>query len=225
MLEKLKAELRKLGSKKKAATSAWFFKTDKGQYGYGDVFLGVTVPEQRKVARKYRDLPLPDIEKLLRSKEHEFRLTALIILVSRKDIEKTYRLYMKNLKWVNNWDLVDTSAPGIVGEYLKGKDKTPILKLAISKSLWERRVAMVSTYAYIKQGEFKTALAVAHMLLSDTHDLIHKAVGWMLREIGKKDEKVLEEFLTKHVQDMPRTTLRYAIERLPEKKRKRFMQA
>lgn len=229
-LSQFKKELKSLGSPKKAKASAWFFKTAPGQYGAGDLFIGVTVPEQRKVASKYVDLPLSDISKLLHSREHEFRLSALIILVAQyqkaSPVKKKeiYNFYLKHMKRINNWDLVDSSASYIVGQYLADKTKMPIIKLAKSKNIWEKRIAMIATLAYIVKGESDTALRIAQMLLKDDHDLIQKAVGWMLREIGKRcSEKTLETFLKKHYRVMPRTMLRYAIERLPPEKRALYL--
>lgn len=232
-LIQLKKEMRALGSKKKAATNAWFFKTGKGEYGEGDTFIGITMPEQRKVAKKYEDLPLKDVEKLLHSKEHEFRLTALVILVNKfkKGDEKLrkqiFDLYLKNTKWVNNWDLVDSSAHYIVGWYLYEYKKGNIAllkKLAKSKVLWERRIAVLATFWFIKEDDYKPALQIAEMTVHDEHDLMHKAVGWMLREIGKRSLKPEELFLEKHAATMPRTALRYAIERFPKEKRTYYMQ-
>jgi len=229
-LAKLKKELRSHGTPEKAKNSAWFFKTGPGAYGEGDVFIGLTVPEQRKIAGGYTDLLIGDTESLLHSKEHEFRLTALYILSAKykrgNDVEKKkiHMLYLKNTKWINNWDLVDASASMIVGEYLRDKDKAVLKKLAKSKSLWERRIAIIATYAYIKAGDPKMTFEIAEMLLKDTHDLIHKAAGWMLREVGKRCGQDTEEsFLKKHYALMPRTMLRYAIERFPEKRRLAYM--
>lgn len=222
--------LKKLGSKKKAEASAWFFKTGIGQYGYGDVFIGVTVPEQRKVVREYRDLPFPEMTKLLESKYHECRLTALLILVhqykmgNEKTREKIAKFYLKHTRYINNWDLVDLSASYILGEYLFDKDRTILYKLATSKNIWERRIAIITTHMFIRKGELKDTFAVAELLLSDTHDLIHKAVGWMLREVGKRvSQAALVSFLEVHTPQMPRTTLRYAIEHFPETTRKKFL--
>lgn len=229
-LLQLKKELRANGSPQKAKNSAWFFKTGKGQYGEGDVFIGLTVPEQRAIAARYVELSLRDLEQLLHSKEHEFRLTALLILLLRfekgntADKKKIHTLYLRNTKWVNNWDLVDSSASTLVGEYLVGADKTLLKKLAVSKSLWERRIAMIATFAYIKKGESKDALTIADMLLGDKEDLMHKAVGWMLREVGKRcGVEVLEKFLKDKYTRMPRTTLRYAIERFPKTVRSLYL--
>jgi 3-methyladenine DNA glycosylase AlkD len=213
----------------KAKASAWFFKTGKGQYGQGDTFIGVTLPEQRIVARKYKDLPLPEIEKLLESPIHEHRLTGFIILVQafkKADAagrKKMYEFYLAHAKRANNWDLVDSSAQ-IVGGYLSDKkDRKILVKLARSKNLWERRIAIVATQELIRNDDFDMTLHIGAMLLSDAHDLIHKAVGWMLREVGKRDEKVEEMFLKKYYKSMPRTTLRYAIERFDSQKRKSYM--
>ena len=232
MLQSLKSDLRKLATPKKAKASEWFFKTGPGQYGEGDQFIGVTVPEQRSVARKYKDLPLSETEQLLKSSIHEERLVALIILVERfrkseQEAQKEiYDFYLANTNRVNNWDLVDLSAEYIVGGYLADKPKDTLYKLARSKSLWERRIAMIATYYYIKQGKAKYTLEIAEILLYDSHDLIQKAVGWMLREVGKRcSEQVLTDFLDKHATTIPRTTLRYAIERFPEEKRQKYLKA
>ncbi len=217
--------LKKHGTKTKARSSSWFFKTGKGQYGYGDVFIGVTVPEQRKVAKHFKDLPLPEIKKLLLSKYHECRLTALIILVAQfnagdeKTREKIAKFYLVNAKRVNNWDLVDSSAPYILGQYLLHKDRSVLYKLVKSKNLWERRIAILATFWFIREGDFKDALAIGETLLSDTEDLMHKATGWMLREVGKRSRPTLVRFLNAHKATMPRTALRYAIEHFPKNER------
>jgi len=228
--EKVEQELKKLGSKKKAETSAWFFKTGVGQYGHGDVFLGVTVPEQRKVSKEYRDLPLLEISKLLANKYHECRLTALLILVHQYKMgneptkEKIAKFYLKHTKYINNWDLVDLSASYILGEYLFDKDRAVLYKLVKSKNIWERRIAIITTHMFIRKGEYKDTFALAEILLTDTHDLIHKAVGWMLREVGKRVSRpALVSFLEMHTPHMPRTTLRYAIEHFSELERKKFL--
>jgi len=206
-----------------------FFKTGKGEYGEGDIFLGVTVPKIRRVAKKYKDVSLDEIRTLLRSLIHEERLTALLILVEnfRKadETEKTeiFNLYLKNTKYINNWDLVDLSASRIVGEYLKDKPVDILYTLAKSKSLWERRIAIISTFQFIWEGRFAETLKISKILLTDRHDLIHKAVGWMLREVGKRSFKTEEEFLKKHYKKMPRTMLRYSIEKFPEKLRLRYL--
>lgn len=228
---KLKAELKKLKNPQKIPIYQNFFKTGKGEYGEGDVFYGITVPEQRKVAKKYKDLSLSDIAKLLKSKIHEERMTSLYILVAQYEKgdeerkKEIYDFYLKNLSGINNWDLVDVSAHKIVGAYLyvHPKDKKILYKLVKSKNLWERRISIISCFAFIKYKDFEDALKLSDMLVNDKHDLIHKAVGWVLREIGKIDQKVEEKFLKKHYKTMPRTMLRYAIERFDEKKRKFYM--
>ena len=209
-----------------------FFKTGKGEYGEGDIFLGIKVPIQRKLAKKYLGLKLNDIQKLLNSKIHEERLVGLLILVSQynktrdsKKKREIFYFYLNNTAKINNWDLVDLSAPNIAGDYLLNNysKKNILYKLARSKNLWEKRISIVSTFAFIRQKKFEDTLAISEILLGDTHDLIHKAVGWMLREVGKKDQNVLEEFLKKNYNNLARTTLRYAIERFEEKKRKSFL--
>ncbi|MEK7655936.1 MAG: DNA alkylation repair protein [Patescibacteria group bacterium] len=222
-------ELKKIGSPSKAKASAWFFKTEKGEYGFGDVFVGVTVPEQRKIAKRFSELSLGEIEKLLRSKIHECRLTALFILVgqfNRGDLRtrsEIVRLYLRNRSRVNNWDLVDSSASYILGQYLLRRDRKILYTLVRSKSLWDRRIAIIATLALIKNDEYSDTLKLSELLLQDKHDLIHKAVGWMLREVGNKSLATEEEFLIKHATTMPRTMLRYATEKFPEKKRKKFL--
>lgn len=208
-----------------------FFKTGPGQYGEGDRFIGVTVPEQRAVAKKFKDLDLIDLQKLLRSDIHEFRLTALIILVDqykKADTslqKKINAFYLKNTKYINNWDLVDSSAPGIVGAYVyEYPDALPVLyTFAHSRLLWERRIAMLATFAFIKAGELDIVFEIAELLRNDTEDLMHKAVGWMLREAGKRDENRLRSFLDAHAAYMPRTMLRYAIERFDPAQRAKYL--
>ncbi|MCW3997980.1 MAG: DNA alkylation repair protein [Candidatus Bathyarchaeota archaeon] len=229
MLDQLKRDLSQLRNLEKAKILSRFFKTGKGQYGEGDIFLGIPVPEQRKVAKKYVDLSLNNLQKLLFSKIHEHRLTALIILVSKykkadhSGKSKIYNLYLKNTKNINNWDLVDLSAPKIVGDYLSNKDKSILFKMAKSNNLWERRIGILSTFAFIRKNNFEDALSISKLLLHDKHDLIHKAVGWMLREIGKKDQEIEEQFLKKYYMQMPRTMLRYAIEKFDKNKRKFYL--
>lgn len=232
VLKSLKKELFALGHPEKAVNSARFFKMNKGQYGEGDIFIGITMPEQRKLAKKYASLSLSDIAHLLHSKEHEFRMTALLILVKQfqqgaENFRKEcYELYLRNTAHINSWDLVDASAEFIVGPWLENKpEKLQVLqRLAQSTSLWERRIAMLSTFAYIKKGHAEEALQVAELLLKDHQDLIHKAVGWMLRETGKRCSIRQEEiFLKKHAHQMPRTMLRYAIEHFPEEKRQAYL--
>ncbi len=224
------AELRAIADPERASNSAWFFKTGPGQYGEGDVFIGVTVPKQRQVARKYAHLPLSEIEKLLASAIHEERLTALITLANqykRGDQEEKqliFDFYLANTHYINNWDLVDSSASYIVGAHLLDKDRTILYELARSSDLWERRIAIIATAAFIACGQSKDTFAIAEVLLTDTHDLIHKAVGWMLREVGKScGQEVLEGFLRAHYRVMPRTMLRYAIEKFDEPLRQKYL--
>lgn len=226
----IRAELKKLANPVRAKQSAYYFKTGEGQYGYGDVFLGVAVPAQRVVAKKYKTLPLREVEKLLQSKIHEERLTASIILVDqyKKADEATkktiYEFYLANTKYINNWDIIDGSAPFIVGMWLQDKDKRVLLKLARSKSMWERRIAIMATFPYIRSGDASWTFKIATMLLHDPEDLIHKAVGWMLREVGKNcGQSVEEKFLKQHYKTMPRTMLRYAIEKFDEPKRQVYL--
>ena len=226
MLESLQKELRELSDKEKAVIYARFFKTGKGEYGEGDQFIGLTVPQQRKIAKKYKNLSLEDIGRLLRSTIHEFRFTALVILVQQYKVkreEKYVDLYVRNKEFVNNWDLVDTSAPYVLGDYLLDKDRSLLFELAYSNGLWDKRISILSTFAFIKNNDFTDAIKIAEILLNDEHDLIHKAVGWMLREIGNRDREVEEEFLRKYHKTMPRTMLRYAIEKFDEEKRKFYM--
>jgi len=229
MLNQIKRDLSQLSDPNRAQKLSGFFKTGKGQYGEGDVFLGILVPEQRKVAKKYIDLSLNDLQKLLSSQIHEHRFTALVILVSKyrkaekSGKEEIFRFYIKNTKNINSWDLVDLSAPRIVGDYLVNKDRSILYKLAKSNILWERRISILSTFIFIDNNDFEDALNISELLLHDKHDLIHKAVGWGLREIGKRDQNVEERFLTKYCLQMPRTMLRYAIEKFDEEKRKIYL--
>ena len=229
MLEQLRQDLQKHGNPEKAEIMQRFFKTGPGQYGEGDVFIGVKVPEQRAVARRYLNLSLNEIEKLLNDKIHEYRLTGLFLLINKykkaddKTKKEIFNFYLKNTKNINNWDLVDVSAEHIIGEFLHNKNRDLLYQLARSKDLWERRIAMLSCFSYIKKNQFEDALRIADMLLDDKHDLIHKAAGWMLREIGKRDLAVEEEFLKRHCKSMPRTMLRYAIERFDDRKRAEYL--
>jgi 3-methyladenine DNA glycosylase AlkD len=223
--------LRQFASPERAALVARFFKTGKGEYGEGDVFIGPTVPECRLVAREFRALPLPEIDKLITSRVHEERLTGLFILVAQfqraKDEatrERLFKLYRKRLAFVNNWDLVDSSAPYIVGAWLSGKPRDWLDELAKSRVMWNRRIAMVATFYFIRRGEAEDAIRIAGLLVNDRHDLIHKAVGWMLREVEKRaSAPALERFLRKHAATMPRTMLRYAIERLTPAEKEKWM--
>jgi len=231
MLNQLKKDLQKLANSNKAKDLSRFFKTGKGQYGEGDIFLGVSVPDQRENAKKYPGLKLNEIQELLSSKIHEHRLTSLFILISKfekgnnKLKKEIFDFYLQNTKNINNWDLVDLSAPKISGAYIldNPKEKKILYKLAKSKNLWEKRIAVLSTYTLIKNNEFNDTLNISEILLKDKHDLIHKAVGWMLREIGKKDQKTEEKFLKQHYKKMPRTMLRYAIEKFQKNKKKFYM--
>ena len=221
--------LRSLGCPKQAAILARFFKTGPGENGEGDRFIGVKVPVIRKVAGEFKSLPLSEVVCLLHSEIHEERLLALVILVGQfQKGDDTARkricdLYLANTHHINNWDLVDLSAPQIVGGYLEERSRKPLDRLAKSRSIWERRISAVATHWFIRHGDFADTLKIAEKLLTDKEDLIHKAVGWMLREVGKRDVAVLEEFLNDHCRAMPRTMLRYAIERFPEEKRRKYM--
>lgn len=231
MLDRVKKELFKFADPDKAAFLQRFFKTGKGQYAEGDKFLGLTVPIQRKIAKKFNSLTLPDLENLLSSPIHEERLISLFILVDKfkkgneKVQEDIFNFYLKSTKYINNWDLVDSSAYKIVGQYLLLNKKEDLLKkLAKSKNMWERRIAIIATYQFILSGSSKTTYEIAHLLLNDNNDLIQKAVGWMLREAGKRVSDIeLEEFLKPRYKIMPRTMLRYAIEKFDDNKRKAYL--
>lgn len=224
-----KQQLKKAGNKKTAETLQWFFKTGKGEYGEGDKFWGIKVPQIREIAKANKDLTLPEIQNALKSKFHEERLCALLILVERysKSSEKTkeeiVKFYLGNTKYINNWDLVDLTAPKILGKYFLTRNRKILFELAVSENLWERRISILATFWFIREKQFQDSLKIAKMLLNDEHDLIHKAVGWMLREIGKRSLETEEKYLKKHYKKMPRTMLRYAIERFPEKKRLRYL--
>jgi 3-methyladenine DNA glycosylase AlkD len=228
----VKKELQRYADPKRAVFVAGYFKTGKGEYAEGDVFLGLRVPQVREVAKKFGTIPLGEAEKLLHSMVHEHRQAALMILVRQfakgapGEKKAIYDLYLKNTRHINNWDLVDGSAPAIVGGYLREKkgERKILLRLARSKSVWERRIAILSSWAFVRsKGDTRDLVAIATVLLSDTHDLIHKAVGWMLREMGKTDEKQLYSFLDKHAHIMPRTMLRYSIERLSPATRRKYL--
>ena len=229
MLNEIKKELADLGNKEKSEIYQRFFKTGPGQYGEGDIFLGLTAAEQKSVVKKYIDLSLEDLQKLLDSKIHEHRSSALAILTKKykksNNKKEIIDFYLKNTKRINNWDLVDCSAPHILGDYLfNTQEKKKILyKLAKSDNLWEKRISILATFSFIRQNEYEDTLNISEILLNDKHDLIHKAVGWMLRELGKRDQDVEEEFLKKYHKTMPRTMLRYSIERFSEEKRKFYM--
>ena len=203
-----------------------FFKNEKGQYGEGDIFLGVTVPTLRIIVKKYyKDISLKDVQKLLNSKIHEYRLTALLILVEKykEDKELVYNTYIKNFRNINNWDLVDLTAPKIMGDFLKDKNRDILYSLSTSNNLWEKRISIVATFAFIKDNDFKDTLKISGILLKDEHDLIHKAVGWMLREVGKRNKNLEKEFLDKNYRIMPRTMLRYSIEKFAPKEKEFYM--
>ncbi len=228
-LTELKKELLEVADKEQAVNLQRFFKTGKGEYGEGDIFYGIKVPVQRTIAKKHRDISLPELQELLNSPVHEERLVSLFILVDQytkgdsKTKENIYAFYLKNTKKINNWDLVDLSAPKIVGAHLLNNDKEILFKLAKSSNLWEKRISILSTMFFIKNLQFETTFNLAEILLNDKHDLIHKAVGWMLREVGNKNINEEEKFLKKHYKKMPRTMLRYAIEKFPEVKRKAYL--
>lgn len=228
-LSELRNELKNETDEKQAAVLQRFFKTGRGEYGEGDLFYGIKVPIQRRIARKYIDISLEDIQELLNSPIHEERLVSLFILVEKytkaddKTRELIFKFYLKNSKNINNWDLVDLSAPKIVGAYLLMRDKGILFKLAGSSNIWEKRIAILSTYTFIRNLHFETTLQIAEILLNDKHDLIHKSVGWMLREVGNKKLQIEEDFLKRFYKQMPRTMLRYAIEKFPEVKRKAYL--
>ena len=227
--QEVQKRLQKLANAEHAAVSQRFFKTGPGEYGEGDIFIGVRVPVLRKLARECQNLPVSQCKILLRSPIHEERLLAILILIrifqkGRGEVKKSiYELYLKSTEFINNWDLVDTSAEHIVGAYLTDRSKHPLYRLARSNNLWQRRIAIMATFRFIKGHEFSETLRISEMLIEDRHDLIHKAIGWMLREIGKRDLKTEETFLKAHYKKMPRTMLRYAIEKFPENKRQRYL--
>jgi 3-methyladenine DNA glycosylase AlkD len=225
----IQSELAGLADATQAAVVQRFFKTGPGEYGEGDRFRGIRVPALRRLAGKYRDLPLAEARRLLQSAFHEDRLLALIILMRLYDRgqpavrDEIHRLYLENTRFVNNWDLVDISAPHLLGHYLRDRGKETLTRLADSGILWERRMAILATFSFIRQGEFAETLRITRLLLADPEDLIHKAAGWMLREVGKRDAAVAEAFLKVHYRNMPRTMLRYAIERFPEPRRQAYL--
>ena len=225
----IQSKLKGLANKKNAEVAQRFFKTGPGEYGEGDIFIGIRVPVLRELAKEYQTITVKEAEHLLKSPIHEERLLALFILIriyskAEEVIKKAiYELYLKNTKFINNWDLVDSSAEYIVGDFLLDKGKNPLYQLARSKDLWERRISIMSTFCFIKRRQYSETLKVAKTLLNDKEDLIHKAVGWMLREVGKRDLPLEEEFLKAHYKEMPRTMLRYAIEKFPETKRQGYL--
>lgn len=230
MYSKIIATMKTLKDPERAQSNEWFFKTGPGQYGEGDTFWGLTMPEQRSVAKQFfKDVKLDDVQKLLNSPIHEQRMTGLLILVYKypkstpAQQKQIYNFYMKNYARINNWDLVDASAHKIAGAYLLAKDRKPLYVFAKSKNLWKKRIAIIATAAFINENDLDDTFAISEILLKDNHDLIHKAVGWMLREAGKKNQKRLLEFLDTYATTMPRTMLRYSIEKLPEQKRKYYL--
>lgn len=223
IIKSLREDLNLYASPQKSLALKRFFKTGKGQYGEGDIFLGVMVPDSKKIVKKYAGISIDDSLRLIKSKIHEERLIALLIMVEKtKRADETakeilFKKYLENTQYINNWDLVDLSADKIVGSYLFDKPNDILHSLAESKNLWERRIAILATYDFIKRGAYEETLLIAKILLNDSHDLIHKAVGWMLREVGKRcSQEALEQFLLANYKQMPRTMLRYAIERFPE---------
>ena len=222
-------DLLQLANEQIAEHSQRFFKTGKGEYGEGDIFLGIRVPLLRRLVKKYGGISIAEVRKLLHSKFHEERLLAVLMLVqlfksADESVQKqVYDLYLENTEFINNWDIVDISASNIVGAHLYEKDKAPLYDLVQSKNLWERRISIISTFYFIRQNEFDDTLKLAKILLNDKEDLIHKAVGWMLREVGKREIEFEEEFLQEHYKIMPRTMLRYAIEKFPETSRKMYL--
>ena len=229
LVQNIQRKLQELESRKKAKVLQRFFKTGPGEYGEGDVFIGVKVPELRKLAKEYQKITVKEVKQLLRSAIHEERLLALFILVRKyskgneTEKKRIYELYLKNTQFINNWDLVDSSAHHIIGAFLVDKSKEPLYSLAKSMNLWERRISIISTFYFIKHDKYTETLKISEILLTDEQDLIHKAVGWMLREIGKRHMPTEEKFLRKHYKRMPRTMLRYAIEKFPEDKRQRYL--
>lgn len=225
----IQKELARLADPQTASISQRFFKTGPGEYASGDLFRGIRVPVLRKLSKVYQSLTLPEAERLLKSPFHEDRLLALLILIrlyakgDEATRSKIYQIYLKNTRFINNWDLIDSSAEHIIGAFLWDRGRKPIYRLAQSSSLWERRIAVMATFHFIKRGEFSETLKIARVLLSDSEDLIHKAAGWMLREIGKRDLKAEEDFLQVNYKRMPRVMLRYAIEKFPEEKRVQYL--
>ena len=217
--------LKLVATEERRKVNEWFFKTGKGEYGYGDIFLGVTMPNIRRIAKKFsQEISLQELTELIRNPIHEVRLCALIILVNKynkEEPDRIYHYYLKHLNSINNWDLVDSSAPYIVGDYLYNNQEQSkiLLEFSQSENLWVRRISIVSTFAFIKNNEFNKTLEIAKLLLNDDQDLIHKAVGWMLREIYKRDEDLIKRFLKQNYVQIPRTTLRYAIERMDKEER------
>jgi len=227
---KASEEIRELADEEIAKHSLRFFKTDKGEYGYGDIFLGVRAPKIRLIAKKHINLSIADMKILIKSKYHEERFLGLIILVNKyskakdkKTKNQLYNIYISSFKYINNWDLVDVTCSHVIGKHLMDKDRSILYTWAESEDLWTKRIAIVSTHCFIRKNDLQDTFKIAEILLNDNHDLIHKAVGWMLREAGKRDLEKEEIFLKKHYNTMPRTMLRYAIERFPEAKRQGYL--
>ena len=222
-------ELKILATEERRKSNEWFFKTNKGEYGYGDIFLGVRMPDIRKVAKKFSPkITLKELTELIQSPIHEVRLCALIILVNqykKGNFSKIFEYYIRQISFINNWDLVDSSAPYIVGDYLYNNpdERSILFEFVHSENLWVRRISIVSTFTLIKNNQFNETLQIAKILLNDKHDLIHKAVGWMLREVYKRDQDLIRTFLKQNYAQLPRTTLRYAIERMDEVERLLFL--
>ncbi len=222
-------ELKILATEDRRKSNEWFFKTNKGEYGYGDIFLGVRMPDIRKVAKKFSPkITLKELTELIQSPIHEVRLCALIILVNqykKGNLSKIFEYYIRQINFINNWDLVDSSAPYIVGDYLYNNpdERSILFEFVHSENLWVRRISIVSTFTLIKNNQFNETLQIAKILLNDKHDLIHKAVGWMLREVYKRDQDLIRTFLKQNYAQLPRTTLRYAIERMDEVERLLFL--
>lgn len=230
MIKQIENELKRYSNSKKAKHSQKFFKTGKGQYGEGDIFLGITNPEIKSIVKEYyKEMSLNNLLSFIQSKYHEYRMFGLQCLVSKyqkcktKERKEIYQIYISNTKYINNWDLVDVTCYKIVGEYLKEKKRKILYTFAKSNDLWKQRISIISTFAFIRDNDFKDTLAISEILLHHEHDLIHKAVGWMLREVGKRDQNIEEVFLKKYYKDMPRTMFRYAIERFEEDKRQRYL--
>lgn len=229
MLNRIQSKLKNLADVKRAKISKKFFKTGPGEYGEGDLFLGIRVPVLRKIAKEYEDVEHEVLKSLLNSPVHEERLLSLFILIrqyqkgSENKKKKIFKFFINNTRFINNWDLVDLSAPNIVGDWLIDKSKNSIYKMAKSKSMWERRISIVATFSFIKNGMFSDTLEITEILLNDKEDLIHKAAGWMLREVGKRDVLILKSFIKEHYANMPRTMLRYAIEKFPEPERQAYL--
>jgi len=219
--QKILHELKKQSDPSLIDHAKRFFKTGKGEYGYGDTFIGLRVPDIRAIAKEFKETPLSEVEKLLQNKAHEARMCALVILTLRykKNNDAVYDLYMKQRNFVNGWDLVDISAPKISGPYLVDKDRSVLYELAASDAMWDRRIAMLSTFTFIRNNDLEDTLRLAEINLQDKEDLMHKATGWMLRELGKRDKPMLDHFLKKHLEEMPRTMLRYAIEKFTKEER------